>query len=382
MGSSLRGSVAITGLGSFGVGQTPGWSAMELMEQAAHRAVIDAGLTMADVDGLCAATFYHFFPTLSAAEQLGIHPKWSSADMVGGSSYMNYVTHAAAAIEAGLCNNVLILYGSNARSSMNLNGLVETPQSEQPWEPMVPLSGYALAASRYLHEFDATREDFGRVHMAAREWAALNPEAELRDPITISDYLAQRQIAAPFCRYDCCLLSDGGVALVLSRADRARDMQQKPVYLLGAGSAHWHREIAQMPDFTTTAATDSSARAYAMAGLGPEDIDLVELYDAFTLNVLLFLEDLGFAKKGEGAGLVRDRVITPGGRLPVNTNGGGLCHAHPGMYGLICINEAVQQLRGTAGERQVDQAETAIAHGNGGTLSHQATLILGSGATL
>ena len=382
MTDSLRGSVAITGVGSFGIGATPGWSALELMEQAAHRAVADAGLTLADIDGLCAATFYHFFPTLSAAEQLGIRPKWSSADMVGGSSYMNYVVHAAAAIEAGLCNNVLILYGSNARSSMDLNGLIETPASEQPWEPMVPLSGYSLAASRYLHEFDATREDFGRVHLSARAWAALNPEAELREQITLDDYLAQRQIATPFCRYDCCLLSDGGVAIVVSRSDRAAHMKQPPVYLLGAGSAHWHREIAQMPDFTTTAATESSARAYDMAGLGPDDIDVVELYDAFTLNVLLFLEDLGFAAKGEGAGLVRDGAIAPGGRLPVNTNGGGLCHAHPGMYGLICISEAVHQLRGSAAERQVPGVETAIAHGNGGTLSHQATLILGTGATL
>ncbi|MBS7698552.1 MULTISPECIES: acetyl-CoA acetyltransferase [unclassified Chelatococcus] len=379
---SLKGTVAITGVGTFGTGASPGWSAPELMQAAALRAVGDAGLKLGDIDGLCASTFYHFFPTLTAAEMLGVHPRWSDADMAGGSSFMNHVMHAAAAIQAGLCNHVLILYGSNARSSRNLNGLAETPDTEAPFEPLVPLSGYALAASRYLHQYGATREDLGRVHLAAREWAALNPEAELRDPLSMDDYLSSRLIASPFCRYDCCLVSDGGAAIVVSRADRARDMRRKPVYLLGGGAAHWHREIAQMPDLTITAATESSSRAYAMAGLGPADIDVVELYDAFTLNVLLFLEDLGFARKGEASGLVASGAIAPGGGLPVNTNGGGLCCVHPGMYGLFCIIEAVTQLRGDGGERQVAGAETAIAHGNGGTLSHQATLILGGPSTL
>lgn len=379
---TLRGSVAITGTATFGMGSTPGWTPPELMQAAAIRAVADAGLNLGDIDGLCASTFYHFFPTLTAAEQLGLRPRWSDADMAGGSSFMNHVIHAAAAICAGLCENVLILYGSNARSSRNLNGLAETPETEAPFEPLIPLSGYALAASRYLHQFGLSREDLGRVHLGARQWAALNPEAELRDPLSIDDYLSARLIASPFCKYDCCLVSDGGAAIVVSRADRARHLRHKPVYLLGAGAGHWHREITQMPDLTVTAATESSAAAYRMAGLGPEEVDVVQLYDAFTLNVLLFLEDLGFAKKGEAAGLISSGATAPGGSLPVNTNGGGLCCVHPGMYGLFCIIEAVTQLRGDGGLRQVPGAEIAIAHGNGGTLSHQATLILGNEATL
>lgn len=355
---------------------------MELMEQASHRAIADAGLRLTDIDGLCASTFYHFFPSLSAAEQLGIRPKWSSSDMVGGSSFMNYATHAAAAIEAGLCNNVLICYGSNARASRNLNGLAETPATEQPWEPMVPLTGYALAASRYLYEFGIEREVLGQVHLTARKWAALNPHAELRDALSMDQYMGARLIASPFTKYDCCLVSDGGAAVVVTRAERARDMKAKPVYMLGCGASHWHREIAQMPDLTTTAATESSKRAYQMASIGPADIDIVQLYDAFTLNVLLFLEDLGFAAKGKAAELVANGDIAPGGRLPTNTNGGGLCCVHPGMYGLFCLIEAIVQLRGDAGDRQVFGAETALAHGNGGTLSHQATLVLGTSATL
>lgn len=379
---SLRGSVAITGIGTFGTGSCPGWTPPELMHAAAARALKDAGLRPSDIDGLCASTFYHFFPTLTAAEQLGIQPRWSNADMVGGSSFMNQLIHAAAAIKAGLCNNVLILYGSDARSSRNLNGLAETPETERPFEPMVPLSGYALAASRYLHQYGARREDLGNVHIVARQWAALNPQAELRSPLSMEEYLASRIIASPFCKYDCCLVSDGGAAIVVSRADHTRDMKQKPVYLLGGGSAHWHREIAQMPDLTITAATESSRLAYQMAGLGPQDVDVVQLYDAFTLNVLLFLEDLGFVPKGEAAGFVADGNIAPGGKLPVNTNGGGLCCVHPGMYGLFCIIEAVTQLRGHADQRQIEGAEVALAHGNGGTLSHQSTLLLGSASAL
>lgn len=382
MENSLKGSVAVTGIGTFGMGSTPGWDSLELMQSAAKIAIDDAGLKLSDIDGLCASTFYHFFPSLSAAEHLGISPRWSNSDMVGGSSFMNYVMHSAAAIQAGLCDNVLILYGSNARSTRNLNGLIETPERETPWEPMVPLTSYSLAASRYLHEYGVTREDFGHVHLSARKWAALNPDAELREQITMDDYMAARMIATPLCKFDCCLLSDGGAAIVLSRADLAKDMKSKPVYLLGGGSAHWHREIAQMPSFTTTAATASSEAAYQMAGLTPSEIDVVEVYDAFTLNVLLFLEDLGFVKKGEAADFVKSGEIAPGGSLPLNTNGGGLCCVHPGMYGLFCIIEAVTQLRGTGNDRQIEGAQTAIAHGNGGAFSHQATLIFGTEDTL
>lgn len=378
----LRGKVAIAGVGTFGMGTTPEWTAMEMAQRAALIALDDAGLSLEQVDGLCAGSLHHFFPTLSAAEQLGIYPKWSNADSAGGSSFLSHVMQAAAAMHAGLCENVLIVYGSVARSSRDLNGIIETPDREQPWEPLVPLSGYALAASRYLHQYGLTREALGHVHLSARKWAMLNPDAELREPISMEEYLGARQIATPFSRYDCCLLSDGAAAIVLTKADLARDLRKPPVYVLGAGAAHWHREIAQMPDLTVTAATESSARAYETAGIGPQDIDVIQVYDAFTLNVLLFLEDLGFAKKGDAAHLVASGAISPGGSMPVNTDGGGLCCVHPGMYGLFCIIEAVRQLRGEAGQRQIVNAETAVAHGNGGTLSHQATLVLGAASTL
>jgi acetyl-CoA acetyltransferase len=189
-------------------------------------------------------------------------------------------------------------------------------------------------------------------------------------------------IADPLSKYDCCLVSDGGGALILTSTARARDLRQPPVVVLGGGAAHWHREISQMPDLTVTAATESGRRAYEMAGVGPGDVDVVQLYDAFTINTILFLEDLGFCRKGEGGPFVSDGKIAPGGDLPVNTNGGGLSFVHPGMYGLFCLGEAAIQLRRQAGERQVAEAEIAVSHGNGGTLSHQCTTVLGSLASL
>lgn len=378
----MKGRIAIAGIGYAGVGASPGWTPMELAALAAHTALADAGLALEDVDGLCAASFYHYFPTLSLAEHLGIQPTWSNADMVGGSSFMSHVMQASLALEAGLCQVAVIAYGSNARSSRNLNGLIETPEYESPYDPMVPVSGYALAASRYLHQYGATREDLAHVALSARRWAQRNPDAELRDPIALEELLAAPLIASPFSRHDCCLVSDGGAAIVLTRADRARHLRQEPVYVLGSAIAHSHREIAQMPDLTRTAAERSGPEAMRRAGVTHADIDVLQLYDAFTINPILFLEDLGFCAKGEGSSLFREGHTAPGGRLPVNTNGGGLCFAHPGAYGLFCLIESALQLRGQARDRQVAGATVALAHGNGGTLSHQATTILGTAACL
>ena len=361
-----------------GVGSSPGWSSLELLAQATKKALDDAGLTLSDVDGLCAATFYHFFPTLSVGEYLGIQPRWSNSDTVGGSSFLSHVAQATLAINAGLCEVVLIAYGSDARSSRNLSGLIETPELEKPYDPMVPVSGYALAASRYFHEYGATRTDLARVAQSARQWAALNPDAQLRDPMSLDEILAAPLIASPFSKHDCCLVSDGGAALILTSAAKAKQLKKPPIYVLGSASAHWHREIAQMPDFTVTAASVTGPQAMAAAGVSHKDIDVLELYYAFTLNPILFLEDLGFCPKGEGAAFIADGNIQPGGALPVNTNGGGLAFAHPGAYGLFALIEAVIQLRGNAGQRQVPNAQTALVHGNGGTLSHQATTILGT----
>lgn len=378
----LRGKCAVVGAGYAGLGSSPGWSSLELLGRAAQKATEDAGLKLSDIDGVCGATFYHFFPSLSIAEYLGIRPKWSDGDTTGGSSFMAQLMKAVTAIEAGLCTTVLIAYGSNARSSRNLNGLIETPDHEQGIGYPVPMGGYAMAAGRHMHEFGTTRENLADVALSARAWAKLNPDATERSDLSKEEILSARMIADPLSKYDCCLLSDGGGALIVTSAERAKDLKQKPVFVLGGAGAHWHREISQMPSLTTTSATESSARAYEMAGVSTGDIDVVQLYDAFTINVVLLLEDLGFCAKGEGGALVSSGAIAPGGTLPVNTNGGGLSCVHPGAYGVFCMIEAVTQLRGTAGARQVAGAETAIAHGNGGTLSHQFTTVFGTEATL
>lgn len=290
---------------------------------------------------------------------------------------------AALALDAGYCDVALVVHGSNQRTGAG--GLVSMRQAspyETPYRPLNPLSSYALAASRHMHEFGTTREHLAAVAVSARAWANLNPEAFARGPLTIDDVLAARMVSTPLTVRDCCLITDGAAAVVLVRADRAKDHAARPVYVLGGAAETWHSDIASMPDLTATAASASGRRAYAMAGLGPADIDVVQLYDAFSINTLLFLEDLGFCKKGEGGPFVASGAIAPGGVLPVNTNGGGLSYAHPGMYGLLAIVEAVRQLRGEAGDRQIADAEIALAHGNGGTLSSQATLILGGAAAL
>jgi acetyl-CoA acetyltransferase len=273
--TSLRGKTAIVGLGYAGLGSSPGWSPIELAAMAAQRALADAGIRIEEVDGLCASTFYHFFPTLSLAEQLRISPKWSNADMVGGSTFMSHVQQAACAIEAGLCETVLILYGSNARSSRDIYGLIDLHPLQAAYAPLMPVGAYAMAAARHMHQYGTTRAHLAEVAVAARKWAQLNPDAALRDALTIADVLASPMVSDPLSRLDCCLVSDGGGALVMTSAVRARDLRQPPVYLLGAGTAHCHRDISQMPDLTRTAAVDSGARAYEMAGISPRDVDVV-----------------------------------------------------------------------------------------------------------
>jgi acetyl-CoA acetyltransferase len=233
-----------------------------------------------------------------------------------------------------------------------------------------------------MQEYGTTREHLAEVAVAARKWAQLNPDAFARDSLTIEDVLAARMVSDPLTVRDCCLVTDGAAAIVMTRADRARDLPQPPVYLLGAASATWFKNISEATDLTVTAASEAGARAYEQAGVKPSDIDIVELYDAFTINTILFLEDLGFCPKGEGGRFVADGGIAPGGRLPVNTNGGGLSCVHPGMYGLFTMVEAVTQLRGQAGTRQVADAKLALAHGNGGTLSSQSVTIFGTTETL
>jgi acetyl-CoA acetyltransferase len=246
----------------------------------------------------------------------------------------------------------------------------------------MPASAYALAASRHMHVYGTTRAQLAAVAVAARQWALLNPAAWEKQPLSIGEVLAARMVSYPFTVRDCCLVTDGGGAIVVTSAARARSLKKPPAYILGCGQSTTHASISSMPDLTTTGAVQSGKAAYAMAGLAPTDVDVLELYDAFTINTVLFLEDLGFCRKGEGGSFVEGGTIAPGGRLPVNTNGGGLSYCHPGMYGLFLLIEAVRQLRGEGGARQVANAKVALAHGNGGVLSSQATVILGTEATL
>jgi acetyl-CoA acetyltransferase len=317
-------------------------------------------------------------PTLSVGEYLGIRPRYSDATNMGGSSFVSHLFHAASAIDAGLCEVALIAYGSTQRSASGrlVSGSEALPY-EAPYEPRYPVSAYALAASRHMHDYGTTREQLAEGAVAAREWAKLNPKAFMHDDLSVEDVIVSRMVASPLSLLDCCLVTDGGGAALVTSAERARDLAKSPVYLLGAGEAHWHRNISQMSDLTTSAAAESGPRAYEMAGLGPSDMDVVMLYDAFTINTVLFLEDLGFCEKGEGGPFVSGGRISPGGELAVNTNGGGLSYNHPGMYGLLLIVEAVRQLRGECAERQVADANAALVHGNGGILSSQVTAILG-----
>jgi len=384
----MRGSVAIAGVGLAGCGEAPGWTEMEIAAAAAKNALDDAGLNARDVDGVVVASTNIFMSGLALAEHLGLHPKFTESTMVGGSSFVGHLIPAALALNAGLCDAILVAYGSNQRTGV---GRAEAgrykmaldPQAfEQAYKPFNPPTSYALAAARHMHQYGTTREQLAEIAVAARRWAQLNPEAFTREPLSVEDVLKSRMISDPLTVRDCCLVTDGGGAYVLTRAERAGNFRKPPAYVLGVGAAHWHRQISSMPDLTVTAASESGQRAFAMAGLQPKDVDVLELYDAFTINTLLFLEDLGFCEKGEGGAFVSGGRIAPGGALPVNTNGGGLSCVHPGMYGIFLLVEAVRQLRGEGGERQVKDARVALAHGNGGVLSSQITALLGTEDTL
>jgi acetyl-CoA acetyltransferase len=383
MSEKLRGAAAIVGVGLGGLPSFPGRTAEEIMAESVHKALDDAGLKLHDIDGLFTGSSYHFLPSLTAAEYLGLKPKFQDTTMVGGSSFVGHLLNAAMALEAKLCDVALICYGSNQGTGFGkLKSMSETSLYEAPYAPRYPISSYALASARHMYEFGTRREDRAEVAVAARRWAQLNPLAAKRDPLSIDDVLNARIVSSPLGILDCCLVTDGGGAVVMTRRDRATSFPKPPVFVLGCAGATTHRQIAEMPSLTRTAAAESGPRAFAMAGMKPSDVDVVELYDAFTINTILFLEDLGFCKKGEGGGFVRNGSIAPGGSLPVNTNGGGLSCCHPGMYGIFTVIEAVEQLSGECGSRQVEGAQVAVAHGNGGVLSSQVTAVLGNADTL
>ena len=379
-----RGSVAIVGAAESDIGAVAAlMSPLDLMAQGIHRALEDAGLTLKDVDGLFCATTQARTSAMSLVEYLGLPDAYTDSTIVGGSSFEIHVAHAHAALEAGLCTVAVIAYGSTQRTvGRRAASAREFNPYETPFRPFLPATAYAMAASRHMHEFGTTREQMAEVAVAARGWAQLNPVAWEKKPLTVADVLAARPISYPFTVRDICLVTDGGGAIIMTTAERARGMKQKPVYVLGCGQSITHASITSMPNLTHTGAIASGAQAYHAAGMKASDIDVLALYDAFTINTILFLEDLGFCPKGEGGRFVEGGRIAPGGALPVNTNGGGLSYCHPGMYGLFILIEAVRQIRGECGARQVKKADTAIVHGNGGVLSAQATVILGGPATV
>lgn len=380
MGSASK--AAIVGVAESDLGRTPDKTVLQLQRQAALAALDDAGLQLSDVDALFCAGNWAWSPNLMLAEYLGIRPSYTDGTNIGGSSFEAHIGHAVAGIEAGLFDVALITYGSTQRSDRSrnrgANAIRLTDQYEAPFGLPTPVGAYALAAMRHMYDYGTTSEQLAEVAVATRKWAAMNEKAFLRDPITIEDVLNSRWIAEPLHLLDCCLVTDGGGAVVVASARRARNMRKAPVWVLGHGEAHTHNSIANMPDLAThQAAIASGQAAFAMAGLTPADINVTEIYDSFTITVILTLEALGFCGRGEGGAFVSGQRTAPGGPFPLNTNGGGLSYCHPGMYGIFLLIEATRQLRGECGPRQVQGARAALAHGTGGVLSSAATVILG-----
>ncbi len=384
MSGLSRGSVAIVAAAESELGQVaPGTTPVDLMAQATRRALDACGLALSDIDGVFTNASQLRMPTLSLCDYLGLQPRYQDGTGIGGSSFMTHVQHAMLAIEHGLCEVALIAYGSTQRS---VSRAAASPREfnpyETPYQPFLPASAYALAASRHMHQFGTTREHLAAVAVAARQWALMNPVAWEKEPLTLDQVLGARMVSYPLTVRDCCLVTDGGGAIILTSAARAKTLRCKPAFVLGVGECLSHASISTMPDLTVSGAARSGAIAYAMAGLSAREVDTAQVYDAFTINTILFLEDLGFCPKGEGGRFVAGGSIAPGGSLPVNTSGGGLSYCHPGMYGLLVLIEAVRQIQGDAGARQVAGCDVALAHGNGGVLSSQVTVLLGSGATV
>lgn len=381
---SISGKTAIVGVAeSDQIGKVPDKPALMLHAEAARSALEEAGLTKDDVDGLFTAGV----STLELGEYLGIEPKVTDNTSVGGSSFVIHVAHAATAIATGRCEVALVTHGESGRSRVGMPRRSNAPDSlrgqfEAPFGLPQPVGAYAMACSRHMHEYGTTKAQLAEIAVATRKWAAMNPKAMMRDPITIDDVLNSRPIAWPFNLLDCCLVTDAGGAYVMTTVERARGLKQTPVIVMGVGEGHDHAMISQMPSYTSFAARHSGRRAFEMAGVKHDDIDLALIYDSFTYTVLLSLEELGFCGKGEGGDFVSGQRTAPGGEFPMNTNGGGLSYTHSGMYGMFAVIETVRQLRhdyADQGIRQVKDAELAIVHGTGGVLSSAGTAILARG---
>ncbi len=376
----------ITGAYDTAVGELAGSSCMGLHAEAAMGAVADAGLELAQIDGvLCAYSFTepHLMLASVFCETLGIHPGYCAAIQAGGATACIMIMQAAALVASGQCTHVLAVTGDNRLTGMSRDGAVAAladvghPQFERPFGISVPAS-YALVARRYMHETGVTSEQLAAIAVEHRRHASRHPKAHKREPITLEQVLGSKPIATPLRMLDCCLISDGGAALVVSRRDAARDTRGEPIEILGAGQGHTHEHIIAAPSLTDFGCKRSSATAFARAGVTAADIDVAEIYDSFTITLAVELESIGFFERGEAGEAAARGDLGLGGRLPCNTHGGLLSYGHSGAAGgMFHAVEAVHQLRGRAAERQVDDARLAFVHGDGGILSAHCSLVLG-----
>jgi acetyl-CoA acetyltransferase len=372
------GDIAIVGAAeTTELGVIPHMSNIQLHADCALNAMHDAGLKPGDIDGIaCAGEI----PT-NVAHYLGLVPKWVDGTAVGGCSFMLHVRHACAAINAGMCKTVLITHGESGKSRVGAIPRTILPASlqgqfEAPYGIMGPPTMFPIPVLRYMKTYGVTEEQIAMVAVVQREWAAKNPRAMMKEPITVGDVLGSRMIAYPFRLLMCCLVTDGGGALILTSADRAGDFPQKPVYILGTGESVETPMISQMEDFTSSRAFRVAGKqAFDSAGIQPGDVDHLMIYDAFAHLPIYGLEDLGFVPRGEGAAFIAGRNTAPGGKLPLNTNGGGLSYTHTGMYGMFALQETVRQVRGTA-PAQVEGVQVAVCHGVGGMFAASGTVVM------
>ena len=376
--ADLSRSIAIVGVAeSDEMGRVENKSSLQHHAEAAYNALEDAGLSIKDVDGLLSAGF----STLILADYLGIEPKYTDTTAVGGSSFVIHIAHAMAAINAGYCEVALVTHGEAGRSARNRAGPNQSepgPQFEVPYGFIGAPISYAMACRRYMHTYgeDRTRQGMAEVAVATRKWALMNPKAYMKDPMTFDDYDSSRWISWPFHLLDCCLVTDAGGAYVVTTLERASDLRKKPVWVLGAAEGHNHGIVSTMPDYTRTWAEYTGPKALERASVTHQDIDLAMIYDSFTYTVLVSLESLGFCGPGEAPDFVKGQRTAPGGDFAMNTSGGGLSYTHSGMYGMFLVIEAVRQLRGECGQRQLDNPKVALINGTGSPLASTGTVIV------
>ena len=384
--TSRQREIAIVGVAESDVmGTVPNKSSLQHHAEAAYNALEDAGLAKSDINGLLTAGF----STLATAEYLGVQPSFTDNTSVGGSSFVIHVAHAAAAIRAGYCDTVLITHGQAGRSTrarVPVDPNLPVAQYEAPYGLVGQPINYSMACTRYMHEYgeERTRQAMAEIAVSTRKWANLNPKAAMHDtPMSFDEYHDSRWVSWPFHLFDCCLVTDSGAAIIVTTAEKAASCRKQPVWLLGAAESHDHNIISMMPSFTSLIARETGPKAMGRAGIKHNDLDLTMIYDSFTYTVMLTLEGLGFCKQGEAPDFVANQRTAPGGDFALNTNGGGLSYTHPGMYGSFLLVEAVRQLRGECGERQVkhradptQNAKLAVVNGTGGSLSSTGTVVL------